>query len=75
MDNKFVQTQPDTYSLDYMDITIVVSIKPNIIIDLKMPENQFNPNKSSCLWYYKQHNDPYPTRCIPAGNLTDCYYL
>lgn len=75
MDNKFVQIQPNTYSIDHMEITIVVSIKPNTIIDLEVPANQFNPHKSSCLWYYKQKEDNFPSRCIPASNLTDHYHL
>lgn len=75
MDNKFVQTQPDTYSVNHEDITIIVYTKPDSIIDLEVSANQFNLNKSSCIWYYRQKQDEFPHRCIPSRNLTDCYYL
>lgn len=75
MEKIFIKTDHNVYTLDYEEVSILVKVKPEAIIVLEMPKNQYNLNNTSCIWFYRQVVDDFPTRCITALNLYDQYHM
>lgn len=70
MQNTFQKVGKDLYDIDFEEINVVIKVKPDTLIVLDTPNDQYNPTNMSCLWYYKVSlQQEFPTRCIPCSYI------